>query len=1282
MSGAPATIVEVLARRAAAQADDLAFRFLGDGDGDEATVTYASLHRRARAIAAALTDAGATDRRAVLLYPAGLEFVAALLGCFLARVVAVPTYPPDPARLDRTLPRLRGLVAGARAELLLTCAPVAALARGPVATLAPELAALRWIVTDACADDAGWRAPAVVPADVALLQYTSGSTGDPRGVVLTHANLMHNEGLMHAAVEHDRSMHFLGWLPLTHDMGLFNQVLHPLHVGLPSTVMAPEQFLRRPIRWLAAISRHRATWSGAPNFAYEQCVRKTTAAERAGLDLSCWRVAFTGAEPIRADTIARFLELFAPHGLRPEAVTTCYGLAEATVLVTARRGPAVVRAVADGTGATRALVGSGRPLGDQRVIVVDPEARVRSPDGAAGEVWLAGGSVGAGYFERPEETAATFGARLADGDGPFLRTGDLAVMLDGDLFVTGRLRDLVILRGRNHHPHDLERTAEAAHTAVRPGCGAAFAVEVDGEERLVLALEVDERVVADPAALAAAARAVRRAITDEHGVVPHDVALVRPRAVAKTTSGKVMRRACRAAYLAGTLARVDADGADRAADAARSDGEAANGTAAAPADDEAAASAARADAVIAWLRGYARARINSRTIDERRCIPPPIILDFGNHGLFGMLVPPAYGGLGLRCVDMYRVVEQLAAIDLTLAVFVGLNNTLGVRTLLRHGGPRRRDELLPALAAGRVLAAFAYTEAAAGSHPWAIAATATDLGDGRHRLRGTKIWSGTSAWAGAIHVFARTIGPDGRPGGISAFVVPADAPGLRIGPEALTMGVRGMVQNTVHLDDVIVGPDDVLGRVDHGMDVAQDAMRHARLGLAALALGGVKRCLQLMLRYAGRRRVGTGRLLDNPVTLARLGELAAGADALAAFVAQTAALVDRGVEPAEEAFCAAKIAGPELLGRAADQLVQLLGGRGYIESNLAPQILRDARLLRIFEGPSETMQMHLGARVVHAPAAFDAWLAGDLGAPALAGRLRAAVVEARARGPGAAFDETGRLRWLQYLAGDAATAAALAAASARAGSAPAVAWAEAWFDRACERLRIGAPEEATARDPTAIAAHIDELAASIGDVEQTLPGADDPLDPLLRIAADEPARTRSATASDATSASAWSQQASPGASRTPQRGAATQPAATGTSPRSGLASPGAPPTAISTRPDASPDGAAIAAWLVAWIAAQTGRPADAIDLDDPFADHGVDSVTGVQLVADLEQWLARPVSPSLVWEHPTIARAAARLAGTSAPTPAAADDELLARVEAMSDEEVEALLAASRRGPA
>lgn len=556
----PRTIVDVLAARADAHPDRLLYRFLPTGEVDEPGVetwTYADAFRRSLAVAEALTARGLAGRPVLLLYAPGLPFAAAFFGALAAGAMAVPAYPPDPADMARTLSRLVAIVDDAGAAAVLTTEGIAAM-RDALADGAPRLHALPWIATDALdpAAAAGFRRADVDPESVAFLQYTSGSTGTPRGVMLRHRNVLHNAAIIQRAMQAGESTHVVSWLPQYHDMGLMSALVEVLFVGGSSTMMSPLDFLRRPMRWLEAASRYRGTHCGGPNFAFDLCARKADDAAVARLDLSSWRVAWNGAEPVRADTLRRFAARFAPAGFQPDALLPCYGLAESTVGVTfvAVGDPVLVVGAArdalergrlhpaDPDAAERAveLVGCGRPDGVE-LAIVDPDAHVERGPGEVGEIWVRSDSVGAGYWNRPDETAATFEARLARGGrGPFLRTGDLGVMHEGQLFVTGRLKDLVIVRGRNHAPSDLERTVEGAHPRVRPGCAAAFDAE-GTSGRLAVVAEVTGGIEG----LDEVARAVRAAVLKRHEIVAEEVALVAPRAVPKTSSGKVQRRECR-----------------------------------------------------------------------------------------------------------------------------------------------------------------------------------------------------------------------------------------------------------------------------------------------------------------------------------------------------------------------------------------------------------------------------------------------------------------------------------------------------------------------------------------------------------------------------------------------------------------------------------------------------------------------------------------------------------------------------------------------------------------
>lgn len=555
-----------------AHPDRCTYRYLEGGEGEPVTLANAELDRRARAIAVALRERVSAGDRALIVSPPGLDYIAAFFGCLYSGVIAVPVYPPEPAHLKRTLGRLLGVVDDAQPAIILAPADVVAMA-DQVAAYAPALAGLPWLAVDAVPAAADhWQHPATEPDGVAFLQYTSGSTSRPKGVMVTHANLLHNLAVINEQFlgpEQDPGRNLVTWLPPYHDMGLIGGLLQPAFASFPVTVMSPLAFLKRPERWLRTISRYRATVSGGPNFAYDLCVEKIRPEHCAGLDLSSWRLAFNGAEPIRAQTIARFSAAFEPYGFRRDAFYPCYGLAEGTLLSAGAdraRGPVLrtfdVGALARNSGRDAApgpeattLVSSGSGVPGQRLIVVDPERLAGVEDGTVGEIWLSGPSVAAGYWQAPAESEAVFGARLAGEDGTrYLRTGDLGFLSDGELFVTGRRKDLIIVAGRNHYPQDIERSVEGSHPALRPGCGVACSVSVDDEERLLIVYEVIGRP--GPAEVDEIFTAIRRTVAQEHNLLAQEIVLVPRGAVPKTSSGKLQRSACRSAFLRGALGRL------------------------------------------------------------------------------------------------------------------------------------------------------------------------------------------------------------------------------------------------------------------------------------------------------------------------------------------------------------------------------------------------------------------------------------------------------------------------------------------------------------------------------------------------------------------------------------------------------------------------------------------------------------------------------------------------------------------------------------------------------
>ncbi|MEH2438441.1 MAG: amino acid adenylation domain-containing protein [Nostoc sp.] len=566
-----ANIVDVLRDRTLQTPDKQAFTFLEDGETKESTFTYYELDRRSQAIASQLQALGLNGKRALLLYSPGLDYLSAFFGCLYAGVVAVPAYPP---LNQRKTPRIQAISTDAQVSIALTTTAMLPTLQS-IFTNQTNLENLRWLTTDNLAQglEESWQQPLINADTLAFLQYTSGSTGIPKGVMLSHGNLLHNAAVTYQLMEHSPKSKFVSWLPTYHDMGLIGGILQPLYGGFGCILMSPASFLQRPFRWLQAISRYKGTTSGGPNFAYDQCIQRITQEQKETLDLSSWSVAFNGAEPVRQDTLERFTAAFAECGFRPEAFYPCYGMAEATLIVSggvkkalpplktvnksALSNNQVIEASAE-TEHAQTFVSCGRTVPLQQIVIVNPETLSPCPANEIGEIWVSSPSIGQGYWNRKEETEQTFHAYLKDTgvsepSTPFLRTGDLGFIDNGELFITGRAKDLIIIRGRNLYPQDIELTTERSHLSLRSGNGAAFSVEVNNEEQLVVVQELEFRAKPN---LEEVITAIRQAVTEEHEVQVYAVILIKPGSLAKTSSGKIQRRATKADFLADKLVVV------------------------------------------------------------------------------------------------------------------------------------------------------------------------------------------------------------------------------------------------------------------------------------------------------------------------------------------------------------------------------------------------------------------------------------------------------------------------------------------------------------------------------------------------------------------------------------------------------------------------------------------------------------------------------------------------------------------------------------------------------
>jgi acyl-CoA synthetase (AMP-forming)/AMP-acid ligase II/alkylation response protein AidB-like acyl-CoA dehydrogenase/acyl carrier protein len=989
--------------------------FLNDGEREEIALTFAELQTAVLVAAQRLSEYARPGDRVLLFYPSGLDFIVAFLGCLCSGVVAVPVSVPN---RKRGLEIVAAIAADSGATCILSVGALLSRYEEDFAADAglsklPRVDTASW--SSAGAHEALAAARVSVPSmeAPALLQYTSGSTGTPRGVIVTHGNLADNHAQQQRSMRNDEHAVIVSWLPMFHDMGL-GTVLQALWAGAQCVLMSPSAFLQKPVRWLQAISRYRATRSGGPDFAFDLCARSVAEDDRKSLDLSSWAYAYNGSEPVRAATFTRFHEVFAPCGFRWDAFHALYGLAEATLFVTGEaldKGPSLRRfsrqslekrvARLDPSDNGQPLVACGLTWLTGRVLVVDPETLIECPTGHIGEIWVGGPSVAAGYWGKDVETRETFQAHTASGQGPFLRTGDLGFLHDEGLFVTGRSKDLIIVRGRNHYPQDIEDTVSNCHPALEPQRCAAFSVDSEDGESLVVAQEVKRSALrsVDPEDVF---RAIRKSVSDHHGLYAAAIVLLRPLALPRTTSGKIRRKACRDAFLSQSLPEV-----------------ASSGIVGATLDPPARASVPPASAsptaarLADWLRQYARGPAGADL--ARRSLAPEAISEFARQGLLGMQVGAQHGGLALRHGEAVRVLEQLGGVDLGASLFIGLNNYLGVWPILRHGQLRLQQELLPQLATGRHVAGFALTEPGteAGADTWSSHADPVN-GSG-WRLYGKKIVIGGTSESELLNVFVRH---KDRPG-VSGFVVPRSAKG--VGPTA-SVTEDGVVRQTLSLDGVFVEPAQLLGQLGHGEQVAFDAIRHSHLAIGAACLGGMKRCSQLIFQHATQRQIGEAGLVAHPVTMTRLGRITAEVTALECLVRLLAELADQESSMGAEAFTVCKLVGPEMLWQAVDDLVQLLGRRGLVETHQIRKLVDDARVLRGLEGPMEAGAAVLGAGLLDADLemlqSLQAEVFAGMGIEPQVEQAASVLREARLRTAGG---PTASRHWLHARAGELVT---------------------------------------------------------------------------------------------------------------------------------------------------------------------------------------------------------------------------------------------------------------------
>jgi acyl-CoA synthetase (AMP-forming)/AMP-acid ligase II len=573
------TLPEILRFRAIQTPDQTAFIFLPDGENKEEKITYLELHHTALEIAQRLSEMHMEGERALMLFPPGLEFIKALFGCFYSGVIAVPAYPP---RKNRSLDRIKTLVIDSGASIILSTDDIYQLFERSFSDVT-ELKQLTWITTNISNPTSNSpnrpiaqssNRPIVQspnPAELALLQYTSGSTGQPKGVMVTHRNIMRNVEYIRQSFMLTQKSVSVTWLPSFHDMGLIDGVLEPVYTGFPGVIIPPVNFLQKPVRWLKAISKYKGTHGGGPNFAFDLCVDGISEEEKQDLDLSSMQTLYCGAEPIRKLTFERFVKTFEKHGFTPGQLYPCYGMAETTLIISGPypgRGPVYlcisgnnleqhkITPVEAKSPDCRHLVGVGFPWLDTEVKIVHPEKLTTCAEDEVGEIWVSGSSVTKGYWRNEKETRESFFATIRNSNEvPYLRTGDLGFFHQDELYISGRLKDLIIIHGRNYYPQDIEYLAEKSHPALRANSSAAFPVDVDNEEKLVIVAEV-ERTALRGLDVDAVSEAIRQQIGEEFELEVYGILLLRTASILKTSSGKIQRKACREGFILNTLESV------------------------------------------------------------------------------------------------------------------------------------------------------------------------------------------------------------------------------------------------------------------------------------------------------------------------------------------------------------------------------------------------------------------------------------------------------------------------------------------------------------------------------------------------------------------------------------------------------------------------------------------------------------------------------------------------------------------------------------------------------